>query len=149
MNKSKIKFENNWKFKSLESLEKDYWDDVPKDESLLVSTCHGLRKQPLNTFSTEDLRLMIGQNIGLKFLIPLAIEFLEKNILAEGDLFRGDLLKSVLTSAESYWRSEKENWKIICHLFIKNSQKLEKEFEEFNTGRQIFKAFEVFKKLNS
>ena len=76
MTKSKTKFENNWRSKSLESLEKNFWGEIPKDESYLVTTCHTLRKKQLKEFNTEDLRIMIGQNIGLKYLIPLALETL-------------------------------------------------------------------------
>ena len=39
------KFENNWLYKSLESLEKESWGEIPKDESYLVTTCHKLRKK--------------------------------------------------------------------------------------------------------
>lgn len=66
-----MKFENNWKSKSLENLEKDIWSPLHKDEnSYLIQTCHKLRKKQLKDFEIEDLRIMIGQNIGLNFLIP-------------------------------------------------------------------------------
>lgn len=63
---------------------------------------------------------MIGQNIGLDYLIPLAIDKLKDNILAEGDFHEGDFLKNVLTCNKKYWLNNKENWGIICELFIKN-----------------------------
>ena len=103
----RLKFENNWVTKSLENLEKDNWGTIPKNESYLVTTCHKLRKKPLNKFEIEDFRILIGQNLGLKYLIPLAIKILEKNILAEGHFYEGDLLKSVLTSDPDYWKVEK------------------------------------------
>ena len=68
-----MKFENNWKHKTLENLENSNWGE-PKFDSHLVITCHKLRKKQLKDFEIEDLRIMIGQNIGLKFLIPIAIE---------------------------------------------------------------------------
>jgi len=46
---------------------------------------------------------MIGQRIGLPFLIPLALERLEQEPLAEGDLYHGDLLQAVLRTDESFW----------------------------------------------
>ena len=85
------KFENNWKSKTVENLENDFWGE-PMDDSHLVLTCHRLRKKPLGDFETEDLRIMIGQNIGLKYFIPLAIDTLLDNVLAEGNLYEGDLL---------------------------------------------------------
>ena len=103
MKTTETKYENNWQDKSLENLEKDYWDE-PDYESHLVKTCHQLRKKPLKDFEIEDLRIMIGQNFGLTFLIPIALEKLKPNILAEGDFYEGDLLKSVLTSEASFWK---------------------------------------------
>ena len=119
----KTKFENNWKNKTLEILENKVWEK-PNYESYLISTCHELRKKRLNDFEIEDLRIMIGQNIGLEYLIPLALEYLNQNILAEGDYYKGDLLKSVLNSDENYWKSEKENWKKMCSIFEINIDKI-------------------------
>lgn len=146
--KSKTKFENNWLSKSLESLEKDYWGEIPKDESRLVTTCHNLRKKQLKEFDTEDLRIMIGQNIGLKYLIPLAFETLNENILAEGHLYEGDLLKMVLTSDSDYWKNETDNWKRMLDIYNKNIEEIKKEAAEYNTGRKIIKAFGEFEKIN-
>ena len=47
---------------------------------------------------------MIGQNIGLSYLVPLALEYLEKDPLAEGDFYPGDLLASVLRADARFWR---------------------------------------------
>jgi hypothetical protein len=102
-----MKFENNWRQKTLENLEKNNWGG-PGYESHLVITCHKLRRKPLDEFSVEDLRIMIGQNIGLNFLIPIAIEELKKNILAEGNYYEGDLLQAVLNSETEFWQTNKE-----------------------------------------
>ena len=137
----KMKFENNWKNKSLENLEKDIWNE-PEYSSHLVTTCHELRKKQLKNFDIEDLRIMVGQNIGLHFLIPLAIEELKQNILAEGDFYEGDLLSSVLTSETNYWKREKENWLLICNLFNEKKEQLD------YTNSDLFQSFKKFKKIN-
>jgi glycine betaine/choline ABC-type transport system substrate-binding protein len=144
-----MKFENNWKNKSLENLEKDIWPSLSEDEgSYLIQTCHQLRKKQLKDFEIEDLRIMIGQNIGLDFLIPLAIDELELDILAEGNFYEGDLLKNILTSDKEYWKREKKNWAKVCELFNKNESKM----TEFNTSRKIkkgwFDSFNEFAKIN-
>jgi len=46
---------------------------------------------------------MVGQKIGLQFLVPLALEMLEKDPLAEGNYYRGDLLNVVLDIPGSFW----------------------------------------------
>jgi hypothetical protein len=70
-----MKLQVNWRQKTLENLENDYWGN-PNYDSYLVRRCHELRKIPLENFSVEDLRIMIGQQISLDYLIPLALEVL-------------------------------------------------------------------------
>jgi hypothetical protein len=93
--------------KSLQELEGDDWGE-PIYDSHLVQTCHNLRRKPLIEFTVEDLRLMIGQAIGLAYLIPLALDRLEKEPLAEGDLYPGDLLTAVLKIDEQSWFSNRD-----------------------------------------
>jgi hypothetical protein len=89
--------------KSLQELEASDWGE-PTCDSHLVTTIHRLRRVPLRQFSVEDLRIMIGQNIGLQYLVPLALGHLRKNPLAEGDFYPGDLLKMMLTADPTFWR---------------------------------------------
>jgi hypothetical protein len=68
---------------TLEKLESSVWAK-PDFDSHLVNRCHQLRKVPLNKLTVEDLRILIGQQIGLKFIVAIAIEKLSVDILAEG-----------------------------------------------------------------
>ena len=52
--------------KSLQELEQSDWGEG-KYGSYLVTTIHRLRRIPLGQFGIEDLRIMIGQNIGLQY----------------------------------------------------------------------------------
>ncbi|WP_210463375.1 contact-dependent growth inhibition system immunity protein [Rufibacter roseolus] len=141
-----MKIEDNWKSKTLESLEKKIWPSLdPEESTYLIRTCSSLRKKPLQDFTTEDLRIMIGQNIGLKYLIPIAIETLESNILAEGDYFEGDLLQSVLKSDKRYWELEKENRQKICKIFDFNKIVLQEFDTTKDIRKDIFDAFHNFK----
>lgn len=81
--------------KTLEQLENEAWP-LPNYDSSLVQRCHALRKKPVAEFTTEDLRIMIGQEIGLPFLLPIAIDVLQRDVFAGGDLYEGDLLAAVL-----------------------------------------------------
>ncbi len=141
-----MKVEANWGEKTLENLEKNIWHSLSKDEgSHLIKTCNALRKKQLKDFSIEDLRIMIGQDIGLEYLIPMAIVVLEKNILAEGDLYEGDLLTSILTSEKNFWKKSTGQWKIICELFEKNTQTL-KDFETtWEIKKKWFESYLEFK----
>lgn len=80
---------------TLEKLEGAVWGE-PEYDSYLVLTCHHLRKKPVDEFTAEDLRIMIGQGLDLPFLMPRAIGLLEGEPLTRGDYYPGDLLASVI-----------------------------------------------------
>jgi CDI immunity proteins len=88
--------------KSLQELEGQDWGE-PTYDSHLVRTCHVLRRKPLDQFTVEDLRIMIGQGISLPILVPLAIERLEEEPLVAGDIYEGDLLAAVAKIEEGFW----------------------------------------------
>ena len=60
---------------------------------------------PLGEFYAEDLRLTIGQNLGLEYLVPLALEQLQEDPFAEGAYSPGDLLVSVLGANGEFWQA--------------------------------------------
>ena len=122
-----IKLENDWRQKSLENLEKKTWPALSSDEgSYLFKTCNSLRKKQLQDFTTEDLRIMIGQEIGLYFLMPLAIETLTDNLFAEGDYYEGDLLKSVLDVDTKFWDDNKNYWQQLNDIIKDRRQEIAK-----------------------
>jgi len=81
--------------KALDELECFAWAE-PTFDSYLVATSHRLRKKPIDEFTVEDLRIMIGQKIGLQHLLARAVDELEREPLAQGDYYPGDLLASVI-----------------------------------------------------
>jgi hypothetical protein len=89
--------------RSLEQIEGDAWGDPPADATKLMTTVHELRRKPVDTLSPEDLRVLIGQKVGLDALVPLALSRLERDPLLEGDYYPGDVLVSVLKVPEDYW----------------------------------------------
>lgn len=122
--------------RNLEQLEKDVWDE-PEYPSYLVSTCHQLRRKSLGDFTVEDLRIMIGQDIGSKYLLPKAIETLIQNPFASGDFYAGDLLLSVATLPEESLptdKNQKANLVAICHTVLNatNSELSEKQIALVN-----------------
>jgi hypothetical protein len=73
--------------------------------SHLIETCHRLIKKPLDNFTVEDMRIMIGQNIGTEYLMPLALTALSRDPLVAGDLYEGDLLSNVVHLPSNYWET--------------------------------------------
>lgn len=87
---------------------------------------------------------MIGQNLGLDYLVPLGLETLESNILAEGDLYEGDLLKSMLTIHPEFWISNPERRTRLCELFEANEGSL----SEFGTTDEIREGwFQAYRRM--
>ncbi|MFF4894364.1 contact-dependent growth inhibition system immunity protein [Micromonospora chersina] len=90
---------------TIEQLERDVWPDPGPDATSLVRRCTELRRKPLAEFTVEDLRIMLGQEIGVPALLPLAVQVLLRDPLAEGDYYPGDLLADVLRQPDSAWSS--------------------------------------------
>ena len=86
--------------RTLEELEGDTWGRPPFS-SYVVTTCHEIRRKPLREITDEELRLAIGQDMGSRFLLPLAIERLSSNPLASGDFYEGALLHNVLRATRA------------------------------------------------
>lgn len=105
-----MKFQNNWRQKNLENLEKNNWGDVPHDESSIVQRLCRLRKVPLEEFTIDDIRFMIIQEAGLPYLLTLAIEILKNDLLAEGNYYEGDLLGAIMKIKPTNWKGNLELW---------------------------------------
>jgi hypothetical protein len=94
--------DNAGRGKRLEELERQIW---PHNDfgSHVVQESQRLRKVPIGALSIEDLRLLIGQKMGLEFLVPLVLERLAANPLVSGDYYEGDLLSMVLAIPDTFW----------------------------------------------
>ncbi|SDF18796.1 contact-dependent growth inhibition system immunity protein [Chitinophaga filiformis] len=89
--------------KSIEQLENDYWKDIEFPTGL-VERCYRYRRIPIGNLTPGQIRTLISQQIGLTFLMPLALEMLRKDVLIETELYEGDLLSAVLTADISFWK---------------------------------------------
>jgi hypothetical protein len=98
---------------SLDELEHDQWPEADDDATRLVHEVHRLRSVPIGLMTVEDLRLMLGQQVGTEWLMPLALERLTSDPLAAGDFYPGDLLMSVLRTDASYWPTHPDALKAL------------------------------------
>jgi len=133
--------------KNLEQLENEIWGE-PEFDSKLVKTCHSLRKKALKDFENEDLRVMIGQSFSLDYLIPIALEKLEKDILSAGDYYDGDLLLSTLKSSKEYWIKNQSDWIKLCQLFKDNWKRLESFDTTVEIRQKWFLSFKKFEEIH-
>jgi CDI immunity proteins len=88
--------------RTLEQLEGENWGE-PEYDSYLVQTIHKLRRKPIDEFTIEDLRFMLGQKLGMEHFTPLALDRLEADPFASGDFYPGDLLGAVMALPREYW----------------------------------------------
>ncbi|GJF33812.1 hypothetical protein KNE206_65120 [Kitasatospora sp. NE20-6] len=88
--------------RSLDDLE-GAWPAPPPGATRLVTAVHAARRRPVGDLSVEELRLLVGQNVGLPYVLPLAVAVLRDDPMAEGDFYPGDLLSAVVTRHPAVW----------------------------------------------
>ena len=116
--------------KSIEQLENNYWKKESEFPTTLIEKCFEYRKIKLSELSTEQIRLLISQEIGIDFLIEIAIKKLEQNIIAEGNLYEGDLLDSVSKISTEFWSKNKFELKKLKIIIEKNKETIKTEMGE-------------------
>jgi hypothetical protein len=92
---------------TLEQLEGEVWP-APDFHTNLIDTCHRLRKKDVNQLAPGELRILIGQKIGLRFLVPRAMDFLDDEPLMEASFFAGDLLEAVIAGDPALYQGKPE-----------------------------------------
>ena len=116
--------------KSIEELENDYWKDLKELPTGLVERCYKYRKIPLYQLTTEQIRTLISQQIGLKFLIGIVMEKLGQNVLEEGDLYKGDLLETVSKIPSEFWDKHPIDRRTLDEIINANSRLIRDELGE-------------------
>ena len=89
---------------TLEQIENHHWGNPPADATRLIKTVYDLRHKPVGAMDVEDLRVLLLQQESVDVLVPIALNHLEQNPLAEGDFYPGDLLTAVLKAPRAYWQ---------------------------------------------
>lgn len=130
--------------KSLQELENCDWGE-PTYDFYLVVTCDKLRRVPLKLFNIENLRILIGQNIGLKFLVPLALKQVHAHPLAQGDFYPGDLLVSLLRVETNFWTQNpdycKEIHQIVQTVLLMGQKKKKRFSDSIELVREAYQLF--------
>lgn len=91
-----------------------YHGEIPWEmsyESVQVSRAAKIyNNYALEDYTLSDLLHMIKLNVGLEFLIPLALDEMSNNLFVKADAFPGDLLQAVCL-AKDYWGKNPDNLK--------------------------------------
>ena len=123
--------------KSIEQLENDYWKEPSEFPTDMVKRCYQYRKISIEVLTIEQIRLLISQQIGTEFLIGVALEKLEQNILTEGDFYEGDLLVAVSDLPTEFWTEKQTEFRTLKNLVERNFELIktelgEKKFDRIN-----------------
>lgn len=70
----------------------------------------------LDDFTPKELRLMISQNIGNEFLVPIALETLENNLFLKAEHRPGDLLQAVCSVEKDFWVQNEKLYKELTSM---------------------------------
>ena len=116
--------------KSIEELENDYWKEESEYPTNLIKKCFEYRKIKVSELTIEQIRLLISQKIGIEFLIGIALEKLEQNIIVEGDLYEGDLLDAVSKVPTEFWNKNSTEFLNFKNTFQSNKEKIISELGE-------------------
>ncbi len=89
---------------------------------------------------------MIGQDIGSEYLVPVAMEVLERDLLAEGDYYPGDLLKSLITLPKQYWETHSKQLRQARDVASRAFTRLEEaaQLDARPSNRDLMAAIEKF-----
>lgn len=90
---------------SLERLEGQRWPDSPRDATSLVKAVHALRRRPVGDLRPDELARLITQDVGLSWLLPIAVRILRDTApgQATGGWYDDDLLYAVVTRNPRVW----------------------------------------------
>ncbi len=87
--------------KSVDELEG--YSSPPSPVTNMVQDVLAARKVPLADLTPSQIRLLISQRQGTKYLLPYAVALLEKNPWIEADFYPGDLLAIVSRVDPGFW----------------------------------------------
>lgn len=89
---------------SIAELEQSAWEDSDYP-SYVVQKSQAARKKPISQLSHEEIRLLIGQKIGLQYVVPIALSILRENPMIAVHFYEGDLLLQMLRLSEFDWEN--------------------------------------------
>lgn len=134
--------------KSISELEGWKWKDaIPnEDESYVIRNFFRLHTMPIVEMDLSDIRFLIGQNSGLKYLVPLALEELKKDLFVETEYYPGDLFCSLLrvNNEPNFWNAHPNEKQELIDLYTVQKEvfvSLDIPWEIKKSIKEAFKEF--------
>ena len=124
------------------------WEyDIPnlKNSTLIQLQSYELySSKDIDAFSLEDIRFMIGQELGIVYLLPKAFEYLEKDIFLDASYYEGDLLSVVLKLPSKFWKNNPVERDKVLNLLRLNQDRIESLDVQFSDSRTLKKTINQF-----
>ena len=139
----------NIKDNSLEKLLGKWKGEIPRENyssSIQIRT-YKLYFKKIKDFEADDVRFIIGQEIGLKYLVPIALEYLERDILFEALYYEGDMLKVVLLLPKEFWKKNLKLYGKVYECLLSNKDRLDTLDPSFESDRKLIKEYNDFLKI--
>lgn len=132
--------------KSLEQLLGKWKEEVPKEgySSSIQIRSYKLYSKKINDYSPDDVRFMIVQRIGLKILVPIALNYLKENLLLETNYYEGDLLHSLLIIPKAFWESNLNLYSELYQILLKNKDVLSKLNPNYEADKKLIQDYNTF-----
>ena len=113
--------------RSISKLEGWVWKGkIPSRDQNSGTECRffELHDKPIQDLELSDIRFLIGQNSGLTYLVPLAIEHLKSNIFIETEYYPGDMLTALLTinNNPNYWLEHPDEKEKLINLYVNQKE---------------------------
>lgn len=96
--------------KTLQQLEGDEWGPCVSD-SEIIQRLFQLRQKPLNLLDATDLRTAIHFGVGLKYVMPLAMDLLWSDPWLDSGNYAGDLLEAVLRGNTEFYSKHPDGYR--------------------------------------
>ena len=87
--------------------------------STLVLKIEKILDKKISDLTESDIRLLVNQSFGLQYIVPMAIDLLEKDLFIECDYYEGDLLLNLLNIDNTYWINQKDQFKRLKEIMSK------------------------------
>lgn len=106
---------------------------------------------PVRDLSVDQIRLLVGQQTGLEFIMPRALYELSKNPLVDASYYQGDLLNACLGVDSEFWMKHEGLWYDLNTIFeaLRETMKdIEKQSESFYSFPEIWEKIRGEASLN-
>ena len=124
------------------------WEyDIPNFEDstpIQLKSYELYSNKDIDTFSSGDVRFMIGQEIGIEHLLPKAFEYLEKDIFLDASYYEGDLLSVVLKLPSKFWKNNPVERDKVLNLLRLNQDRIESLNLLYDDSRTLKKTINQF-----